>query len=83
MYLYIGNKNIIKKTEIIGIFTLKYIKNTKDFKNLKQRLIDKDDYIKYSEGNEKTFILCEKDGKDKGVVSKTNPWTIIKNFNKI
>ena len=82
MYLYIGNKNMIKKSDIIGIFTLKYIKNTKDFKNLKQRLTENEDYIRISEGPEKTFILCEKNGKDKGVVSKTNPWTITKNISK-
>ncbi len=80
MYLYVGNKSMIKKSEIIGLFTLKNIKNTKEFKNLKQRLVEEDKLIKLSDGLEKTFILCEKDGKDEGVISKTNIKTISKNL---
>ena len=82
MYLYVGNNNMIKKSDIIGLFTLKNIKNTKEFKNLKQRMIETDSLIRLSEGSEKTFILCEKDGKDKGLISKTNIKTISKNLSR-
>ena len=82
MYLYIGNNNMIKKSDIIGMFTLKNIKNTKDFKNLKQRLIENENLIKLSDGAEKTFILCEKNGQDKGLISRTNVKTISKNLSK-
>jgi len=80
MYLYIGNKIMIKQSDIIGLFTLKNIKNTKEFRNLKQRLVDEGKLIELSDGPDKTFILCEKDGKDEGMISKTNIKTISKNI---
>ncbi len=80
MYLYIGNRNMIRKSDIIGLFTLKNIKNTKEYKNLKQRLTDEERLIKLSEGPEKTFVLCEKGGRDEGLISKTNIKTISKNL---
>lgn len=59
MYLNIGKEYILKSKEIIGIFNIDYIKNTKEYKAMYKKMKDENKLIKVSEEKEKTFILTE------------------------
>ena len=59
MYLYIGDDKLIHNEEIIGIFNLQYIKNTKEYKSMYKLLEENNSLIDISEGEGKSFILVE------------------------
>lgn len=78
MYLNIGKEYIIKSKDIIGIFNIDYIKNTKEFKNMYKSLDEEKNIIKATDGKEKTFILVEKDRNKKGYITNIGVNTIAK-----
>jgi len=59
MYIHIGKDLVIKTEEVIGIFNLDYIKNTKEYKNFYKNMEEKKSLINISENQEKTFILVK------------------------
>ncbi len=81
MYLHIGNDLIIHGNDIIGIFSLKYIRNTKEYKSLYNDLIEKNNIINISDGIEKTFILVNQNKRLKGIVTKISVSTVMKRLN--
>lgn len=76
MYLHIGKDFIINNKDIIGIFNIDYIKNTKEYKSLYNCLLEKKAIINISENQNKTFILLEKDNKIKGYITNIGANTI-------
>lgn len=78
MYLNIGKEYIIKSKNIIGIFNIDYIKNTKEFKTMYKSLEEENNIIKATDGKEKTFILVEKDRNKKGYITNIGVNTIAK-----
>ncbi len=78
MYLNIGKEYIIKSKNIIGIFNIDYIKNTKEFKSMYKSLDEEKNIIKATDGKEKTFILVEKDRNKKGYITNIGVNTIAK-----
>lgn len=77
MYIHIGKELIIKEDELIGIFNLDYIGNTKSYKNLKNDLEEKNN-LKINSNIGKTFILTEKDGFSKAYITNIGINTIDK-----
>lgn len=83
MFLHIGNNQIIQTENIIGIFNVDSIKQTKEYIRLKESL-EKDNKLFFNcEENEiKTFILTKENGDEKGYFSNISSFTIAKR-NKI
>ena len=76
MYLHIGKDFVIKKKDIIGIFNIDYIKNTKEYKSMYRNLEEKNNLINVSEKQEKTFILLENNRNIKGYITNIGSNTI-------
>ncbi len=76
MYLHIGKDFVIKKKDIIGIFNIEYIKNTKEYKSMYLNLEEKKNLINVSEKQDKTFILLENNKKIKGYITNIGSNTI-------
>ncbi len=64
MFLHIGRDIIINNQEIIGIFNIEYIQNTKEYKSLYNALMQQNGIINIC-GNKtpRTCILLEKNKK--------------------
>ena len=78
MYLHVGDERLIHNEEIIGIFNMQYIKNTREYKSMYKDLEENDNIIDLSEGEGKSFILVEKNKEKKGYVAKIGANTILK-----
>ena len=76
MYLHIGKDFVIKKKDIIGIFNIEYIKNTKEYKSMYKSLEEKDNLINVSDKQDKTFILLEDNKNIKGYITNIGSNTI-------
>lgn len=78
MYLYVGEEKLIHNEDIIGIFNIQYIRNTKEYKSMYNSLTDENNIIDLSEGEGKSFILTEKNKNKKGYIAKIGANTILK-----
>lgn len=78
MYLYIGNEKLIHNEDIIGIFNIPYIQNTKEYKSMYKNLDENKNIIDLSNGDGKSFILTEKNKNKKGYLAKIGASTIMK-----
>ena len=76
MYLHIGKEYVINNKEVIAIFNLEYIKNTKEYKKMYEQLEKNKTIINISKNQEKTFILTEKSGLEKGYLTNIAASTI-------
>ena len=76
MYLHIGKDFVIRNKDIIGIFNIDYVKNTKEYKALYKNLEEKKSIINISENQNKTFILIEKEKEIKGYITNVGANTI-------
>ncbi|MFG6319058.1 MAG: DUF370 domain-containing protein [Clostridia bacterium] len=76
MYVHIGKDLVVKAEDIIGIFNLDYIGNTKEYKNFKSNL-EEQKLLKIITPNlGKTFILTENLGKSKAYITNIGASTI-------
>lgn len=78
MYLHIGDERLIHNKDIIGIFNIQFIKNTKEYKSMYKDLEEKNKIIDLSEGDGKSFILTEQNKEKKGYIAKIGANTILK-----
>ena len=78
MYLHIGNGLCLNDNDIIAIFNIDYIKNTKEYKNFYNKLLDERNIEDVSKGKEKSLILTKKNNIVKAYVSGINSNTIEK-----
>lgn len=76
MYLHIGKGLWIEKEDIIAIFNIDYIKNTKDYKKFYQKLLEEDKIINIASSKERSFVLVNKDNEVKAYVSSIHSKTI-------
>lgn len=76
MYLHIGKEYVINNNDIIGIFNLEYIQNTKEYKRMYEQLESENSIKNVSKSQEKTFILIEKNGVKKGYLTNIGASTI-------
>lgn len=76
MYIHIGKDLVIKEEDIIGIFNLDYIGNTKEYRKFKSNL-EEQKLLKIITPNlGKTFILTESQGKSKAYITNIGASTI-------
>ena len=78
MYLNIGKECILKVKDIIGIFNIDYIKNTKEYKAMYKSLEEEKNIIKAGVEKEKTFILAQNNKNKKGYITNIGVNTIAK-----
>ncbi len=76
MYLHIGKNCVIKNKCVIGIFSIANIKDTDEYKKLKENM--KENINDVSNGQNKTFILTKEDNIIKGYISNIGIDTIKK-----
>lgn len=78
MYLNIGKEYIIKSKDIIGIFNIDYIKNTREYKSLYKSLEESKNIFIATEKKAKTFILTDKNKNKKCYITNIGVNTIAK-----
>ena len=78
MYLHIGKDYIVKSKEIIAIFNIDYVKNTKEYKAMYNDLEESGNIVKVSDSKAKAFILTENQGKRKAYITNIGVNTISK-----
>lgn len=78
MYLHIGKDFIINKKNIIAIFNIDYVKNTKEYKAMYKQLEENNDIIVISEKKEVSFILTEENNTKKAYITNIGVNTIAK-----
>jgi len=66
----------MKEEDIIGIFNLDYIGNTKEYRNLKSYLEENKNLKVITPNLGKTFILTEASGKSKAYITNIGASTI-------
>lgn len=76
MYVHIGKGLVINGNDIIAIFSIDYIKNTKDYKKFYQKLLEYGNIVDISNGNAKSLILVNKNDGAKAYISNINSNTI-------
>lgn len=78
MYLHIGKDCVINNNDIIGLFNLDYIGNTKEYRSMKTYLQENKMLEDISNNQEKTFILLEKNKKINAYISNISASSIRK-----
>lgn len=83
MYIYLGSDSVVRSEDIIGVFD---IENTSVGKITREYLSaagkrKSDVYVSFD--MPKSFILTEKDGRERVFISPISPATIIKRTKKI
>ena len=76
MYLHIGNGLVLNYKDIIAIFNIDYIKNTKDYKKFYKQLLEENRIVDISKNNPKSMILANKNQMIKAYISNINSNTI-------
>lgn len=69
MYLHIGKDIILKKEEIIGIFNIESISETKEYKIIIDKLKEERKIQDISKEDQKTLILYKKNDNLYGIIS--------------
>ena len=75
MFINIGKDSIIRTKDIVGIFNLDYIRNTKEYRNFLSNLQENKEIVKMSD-QEKTFILTQNAKGTKGYITNVSASTI-------
>ena len=78
MYLHIGKDFVIKKKDIIGIFNIEYVKNTKEYKAMYKSLEEAGNIVVVSDKKEMSFILTEENNIKKAYITNIGANTIAK-----
>ena len=76
MYIHIGKDFIINSKNIIAIFNIDYVKNTKEYKELYKSMEENNEIIKISDKKAKSFILLEENQKKKAYITNISVNTI-------
>lgn len=76
MYLHIGKDIIIKNKDIIGIFNIDFVKNTKEYKKMLEHLQEYGNLKDIADNQAKTFILTEDKTNIKGYITNIGTTTI-------
>ena len=83
MYLHIGRDIILKKEEIIGIFNIESITETKEFNCIIETLKEVNRLQDISQGEPKTLVLYKKENNLCGVISNVSSNSIGKRNTKM
>ena len=83
MYLHIGKDIIIKRDEIIGIFNIESILDTKEYNSIIETLKEVNRIQDISNGEPKTLVLYKKENNLCGVISNVSSNSIGKRNTKM
>lgn len=78
MYLHMGSGYSVNEKNIIAILNIDYVKNTKDNQKFYDKLLEENEVVDISNGNEKALILTSKKEKIKAYISNISANTISK-----
>ena len=78
MYLHIGKDYIVKSKEIIAIFNIDYVKNTKEYKAMYKSLEEAGNIVFVSDKKGMSFILTEENNIKKAYITNIGVNTIAK-----
>lgn len=78
MYLHICKNIIIKMENIIGIFDIETIKNTKEYKDFYNKMYSENKIIDISDNIKKSLILTKEDDDYIGYISNISVATLEK-----
>ena len=78
MYLHIGKDFIINSKNIIAIFNIDYVKNTKEYKAMYKSLEEKNNLVIISDKKEMSFILTKENNIEKAYITNIGVNTIAK-----
>ena len=78
MFLNISKDVIIRTKDIVGIFNLDYIRNTKEYRNFLSNMTEQKQIINDTKKQEKTFILIQNEKETKGYITNISTNTIAK-----
>lgn len=76
MYLHVGNGLCLNDDDIIAIFDIDSIKDTKEYENFYNKFLEEKKIIDFSKGNGKSLILVDKNGNKKIYISNISANTI-------
>ena len=82
MFLNISKDVIIRTKDIVGVFNLDYIKNTKEYRNFLSNMMEQRQIVKDGDKQEKTFILTQNEKGTKGYITNISTNTIGKRKRK-
>ncbi len=77
MHIHIGENKIIQTEELIGIFNLNSIQNTKEYEKIEERLKKEKTFFEKRK-QDKSFLFLEKEGREQGLFSKISSTTLAK-----
>lgn len=75
MFINVSKDTIIRTKDIIGIFNLDYVRNTKEYRKFLSNMTERKEIVKVSE-QEKTFILTQNEKGTKGYITNISTNTI-------
>ena len=78
MYLHVGNNNIVKQKDLIAIYNIESIKETKEYKRLIEDLTKRHSLIKEEGVEEKTLVIVKTEDNIIGYISNISSTTIAK-----
>lgn len=78
MFLNISKDVIIRTKDIVGIFNLDYIRNTKEYRKFLSNMTEQKQIVNDTQKQEKTFILTQNEKETKGYVTNISTNTIAK-----
>ena len=82
MYVHIGKDIVINSDHIVAILDIESLEKKKNLEEVLQNLKINDKIIDVSEGNKKSLIIIEKNGKNFGYITNISTTTIGKRANK-
>lgn len=82
MYLHIGKEIILKKSEVIGIFNIESINETKEYEAIIEKLKTENRLKDISNEEPKTLVLYKKKENLYGVISNVSSNSLGKRNNK-
>jgi len=78
MYLHIGKDFIINSKNIIAIFNIDYVKNTKEYKAMYKKLEENNNLMIISDKKNMSFILTKENNIEKAYITNIGVNTIAK-----
>ncbi len=80
MYLHLGADEVVKKSEIIGIFDIENTSVSKDTRDFLSKISKNSEVVYVNSEMPKSFIVCEKNGKNKVFISPISAATLKKRY---
>lgn len=80
MYLHLGADEVVKKSEIIGIFDIENTSVSKDTRDFLSKISKNSEVVYVNNEMPKSFVVCLKNGKNCTYISPISAATLKKRF---